>query len=180
MGFSGAVQVCLDVAGVDFGGQPPSLHHYESGGWVLLSTTFDPAANTICGSVTSLSPFAVFRRQLPAYRVHALYDATRAARRGSTLPIRFALQDAAGTNVSSPDLVVTLVRIEQLSTLAPGEVIDSGNSNPDATFRYDASLGEGGGYIFNLSTAGLASGTHVLVFMIGGSPVEYSVPFQVK
>jgi hypothetical protein len=76
--------------------------------------------------------------------------------------------------------VVTALRTEQVSTEAPGEVMDSGQSNPDAAFRYDASLGAGGGYIFNLSTSGRESGTHVLVFTIGGSPVEYSIRFQVK
>ena len=82
--------------------------------------------------------------------------------------------------MSSPDLVVTALRIEQLSTQAPGEIADTGNSNPDGTFRSDASLGAGGGYILNLSTSELDSGTHALVFLIGGSPVEYSVQFQVK
>jgi hypothetical protein len=38
-------------------------------------------------------------------------------------------------------------------------VIDSSNTNPDYTFRYDATLGgAGAGYIFNLSTRGLGSG----------------------
>jgi probable HAF family extracellular repeat protein len=179
--FTGAVQVCLDVTGVDFGAEPPSLHHYESGSWVMVPSSFDPATNTICGSVTSLSPFAVFRQQTVAgYQVRTLYDTTRAARRGSTLPIKLEVRDVLGNNVSAPDLVVTVIRIEQVSTQAPGEVADSGNSNPDGTFRYDASLGAGGGYILNLSTSELDSGTHALVFFIGGSPVEYSARFQVK
>lgn len=178
--FTGLVEVCIDVTGVDFGGTTPELFHYESGSWVAVPSTFDPAASTVCGSVASLSPFAVFRRQVAAYRIHELYDTTRAARRGSTVPIKFEVRDALGRNVSSPDLVVTALRTEQVSTEAPGEVMDSGQSNPDAAFRYDASLGAGGGYIFNLSTSGRESGTHVLVFTIGGSPVEYSIRFQVK
>jgi hypothetical protein len=35
-----------------------------------------------------------------------------------------------------------------------------GNANPDNDFRFDATLGPSGGYIFNLSTGGLASGTY--------------------
>jgi probable HAF family extracellular repeat protein len=179
--FTGFVQVCVDVAGVDFGGTTPELFHYESASWVAVPSTLDAAANTVCGSVTSLSPFAVFRRlQVATYRIHELYDTTRAARRGSTLPVKFEVQDSLGNNVSSPALVVTALRTEQLSTQAPGEPIDSGHSNPDAAFRYDASLVAGGGYIFNLSTSELESGTYLLVFTIGGSPVEYSIRFQIK
>ena len=96
VGFTGAVQVCIDVTGVDFGGEAPSLHHYESGSWVMVPSTFDPATNTICGSVTSLSPFAVFRRQVANYPIHTLYDTTRAARRGSTVPIKFEVWDFPG------------------------------------------------------------------------------------
>jgi uncharacterized membrane protein len=178
--FTGSVQVCIDVTGIDFGGAVPSLNHYESGSWVTVPSTFDAGTNTICGSVTSLSPFAVFRPQAATYTVRALYDATRAARRGSTLPIKIELQDAGGVNVSSAALVLTARRVEQVSTSAPGELADSGRSNPDGDFRYDAALGSGGGYVFNLSTSGLSTGTYLLFFTVGDSAFQYSVEFQVK
>ena len=59
---------------------------------------------------------------------------------------------------------------------------DSGNANPDYTFRYDATLGgTGGGYIFNLSTKGLASGQYVLSFYAGTDrSFFYTVKFEVK
>ena len=52
---------------------------------------------------------------------------------------------------------------------------DSGNANPDGDFRY-----AGGGYIFNLSTKGLAGGTYVLSFTAGNDPWVYQLQFQVK
>lgn len=66
------------------------------------------------------------------------------------------------------------------NTTAP--VVDSGNANPDYTFRYDATLGgTGGGYIFNLSTKGLASGQYVLSFYVGSErSFFYTVKFEVK
>ncbi len=42
------------------------------------------------------------------------------------------------------------------STNAPGVLEDAGASNPDSSFRYDASLG---GYVFNLQTTGFQVGT---------------------
>jgi len=59
-------------------------------------------------------------------------------------------------------------------------VQDAGNANPDYDFRYDASLGDTGGYIFNLKTTGLATGSYVLKFQAGTDPAIYSAPFQVK
>jgi hypothetical protein len=57
-------------------------------------------------------------------------------------------------------------------------VVDSGNANPDYQFRYDAKLG---GYIFNLSTRGLAPGRYGLTFYVGTErSFFYSVAFQVK
>jgi probable HAF family extracellular repeat protein len=178
--FTGFVQVCIDVTGVDFGGTTPVLHHYESGSWVAVASTFDPAANTVCGSVTSLSPFAVFRPQPAAsYAVRLLYDPARAARAGSTVPIRIQILNAAGTNVSAADLVVNATRVEQVSASTTGPADDSGHSNPDGNFRFDPALG-GGGYIFNLSTAGLSTGTYALRFTVGGGAIEYAAGFQIS
>ncbi|MGI8836906.1 MAG: hypothetical protein ACR2H4_09750 [Pyrinomonadaceae bacterium] len=66
------------------------------------------------------------------------------------------------------------------NTTAP--VVDSGNANPDYTFRYDSTLGgAGGGYIFNLSTKSLAAGQYVLSFYVGSDrSFFYTVKFEVK
>jgi hypothetical protein len=55
-----------------------------------------------------------------------------------------------------------------------------GNANPDNDFRFDSSLGVGGGYIFNLSTKGLNPGTYRLQFTVTGDPIGHSVLFGVK
>ena len=53
----------------------------------------------------------------------------------------------------------------------------TGNANLDADFRYDAALA---GYIFNLSTKGLLTGTYTLNFTVGSDATVYSVPFAIK
>lgn len=52
-----------------------------------------------------------------------------------------------------------------------------GQANADGPFRYDAMLG---GYIFNLSTAGLSSGTWELQFRVAGESAVYGIRFDVK
>jgi probable HAF family extracellular repeat protein len=357
--FTGSVQVCIDYTGIDFGGATPTLQHYEGGTWVTVPATIDAATSTICGSVTSLSPFAMFGASettneaptvaaggpysvpegglttltasgsdpegellsyawdldgdgtfespdasvtfsaalldgpsthdvavqvtdagsltaaastsvtvsnvapsvgpvtvfpvpvligapmaarapftdpgaadthsaswswgdgsstagtvasgsvagmhsyaaagtytvgavvidddggagsaaTPAtviYKICPLYEQGRAVRSGSTLPVKVQLCDAAGANLSSPSIVLTARGVSLVSTSAPGTLADSGQSNPDLDFRYDAALG---GYILNLSTSGLSTGTHVLRFTAGAHPYEYAVTFQVR
>ena len=116
----------------------------------------------------------------PAFNICLLYDPTRAHRRGSTIPIKLQLCDMSG-NLSSPNIVLTALNVQLVSSTAPGPGKDSGNANPDNNFRYDASLGGKGGYIFNLSTRGLATGTYNLNFkVVGADPTIYSAPFQVR
>lgn len=57
---------------------------------------------------------------------------------------------------------------------------DAGNANPDNGFRYDSTLGGTGGYIFNLSTKGLTTGTYNLTFKAGSDPVMHKAQFQAK
>ena len=105
-----------------------------------------------------------------------LYDPLKAKKSGSAYPIKLQLCDATGHNVSSPSLVLHARSYTPTSLTAP-EVDDSGNANPDLDFRYDASLG---GYIFNLSTKGIQTGTYNLNFTVGSDPTPYSVSFAVK
>jgi hypothetical protein len=112
-----------------------------------------------------------------AYGIVALYDQTKAHKSGSTIPIKIRLVDASGANVSSASTVVHAVSVIQVSSQASTDFGDSGNSNPDFDFRYDASLG---GYIFNLKTTGFGTGSYLLSFVAGNSPTVYSVGFQVR
>ena len=112
-----------------------------------------------------------------AYGIVALYDQTKAHKSGSTIPIKIRLVDASGANVSSSATVVHAVSVIQISSQASTNFGDSGNSNPDFDFRYDASLG---GYIFNLQTTGFGTGSYLLSLVAGNSPTVYSVGFQVR
>ena len=60
--FSGTVHVCVNDGAVTFGGTDLHLLHFENGSWVDVTTTVDSSAHVICGTTTSLSPFAVVVR----------------------------------------------------------------------------------------------------------------------
>jgi len=109
------------------------------------------------------------------YGVCALYDQTKVAKSGSTIPIKLQLCDASGSNASSPSVVVTAERLMLISTDVTGLPEDAGNANPDANFRYADS-----GYRFNLQTTGVGSGKWRLVFNVANDPVEHFVAFSVK
>jgi hypothetical protein len=114
------------------------------------------------------------------YRVCLLYDSAKGVHSGATLPIKLQLCDANGNDMSSPSITLHVTSVTQVSTSTSGQVQDAGNANPDNDFRYDAGLGPAGGYIFNLKTTGLTTGTYNLNFTLTGASAAYSVPFQVK
>jgi streptogramin lyase len=116
----------------------------------------------------------------PQYNVCLLYDPNKAAKSGSTLPIKLQLCDGAGRNLSSAGITLHATSLTMTSTSTSSIVVeDSGNANPDNDFRFDSALGGSGGYIFNLSTKGLALGSYKLNFSVTGDTATYAAPFQV-
>lgn len=61
--FNGGIQICINYSGVSFS-DPSQLHlfHFENGAWTDVTISLNQATTTICGSVTSLSPFAIFQQ----------------------------------------------------------------------------------------------------------------------
>ena len=112
-----------------------------------------------------------------AYGVAVLYDQTKAAKSGSTVPIKIRLIDAMGRDVSSSAIPVQATAVAMVSSTATTTLLTSGDANPDDNFRYDPTLG---GYIFNLKTSGLSTGTYSLSFTAGGDPTTHVVQFQVR
>jgi len=135
---------------------------------------FTVQATDLVGNSSALSVnYAV------TYQVRALYDETKAHRNGSTIPVKLQLTVANGVNMSSQNIVVTALGISQLSTAAPEEVEDAGNANPDDNFRF-TNFDGGGGYIYNLKTTGLTTGTYVLIFSVAGDPITHSTQFKIR
>jgi len=112
-----------------------------------------------------------------SYRVCLLYNTSTAVKAGAIIPIKLRLCDAAEGNVSAGGIALTAVDIAAASGAVITPVPDRGKTNPDSAFRYDATLG---GYIYNLNTKGLASGTYRLNFKAASDPVSHAAEFKVK
>jgi hypothetical protein len=115
------------------------------------------------------------------YNLCPLYDQTKAHKSGSTVPIKLQLCDVNGVNYSASNIVLTALDLNKLDSNVSSSVEDSGNANPDYNFRYDPALGGTGGYIYNLSTKGLTTGTWKVPFMVDKvASSGYWVQFDVK
>ena len=146
----------------------PAGNLFPIGATTLTWTATDASGNT--GTATQTITVS--------YGVCLLYDATKAAQPGSTIPIKLQLCSASGANQSSPASLPRAVDAVLTGSATPVGVSASGNANPGNVFRYDATLGGTGGYIFNLDTTGLASGSWQLRFSLNGQ--MYTAPFLVK
>jgi hypothetical protein len=116
--------------------------------------------------------------QMPLYSLCLLYDPTKSAKLGSTIPLKIRLCDEYGNNLSSSSITVHASGVSKLDNTAIGTVEDAGNANPDADFRYDAGLA---GYIYNKTTKGLSSGTWKMTITVGGDDEPgYVLLFDVR
>jgi len=94
--------------------------------------------------------------------------------------VKLQLCDGSGNDLSSSTITLHATSVTQVSTSISGQVQDAGNANPDNDFRFDSTLGPTGGYIFNLKTTGLTTGTYNLNFTVTGDSFVYAASFQVK
>ena len=78
------------------------------------------------------------------YSLQLLFDSDKGHHVGSTVPIKLALFDQDGRNVSSAKLMVTPIRLARVGDTTAFVVDDAEQADADNTFRYDDSLAPGG------------------------------------
>ena len=156
-----------------------SLLHAENGAWVDRTVSRDYATGTVCAVTNSLSPFILARRTAPSITLKLLSDESKVYRQGSTVPLKVQIW-SDGQNVSSPSRVVSAVELRWSSNATVGPVTDSGNANPDSNFRFDATIGVGAGYIFNMSTKSLGVGKYELRIKTGEDPTVLVTTIQLR
>ncbi len=136
---------------------------------------------TVNASDVAGNPNSATNNYSIAFKLCVLYDQTKSHKAGSTVPLKLQLCDVNGVNYSSSSIIVKATGWVKQDNTSSLYVEDSGNANPDSNFRYDATLGTTGGYIFNLSTKGMTSGTFKVSFTVDGvSNSSYYVKFDVK
>ena len=99
------------------------------------------------------------------YGICVVSDQGKPKRAVSIIQIRLKLCTADGTNLSSPSITV----------MALGDVRTSGRANWGNVFRY-----VGDGYVFNLSTKGMAPGSHERSVAVSGDPTSHAVLYTVR
>jgi hypothetical protein len=174
--------------GIRNGPAPTDFPPGNSFDWVWTDST-GPATSYFygygcCGAPTGWYPVgAEHAFELlsgPSYSTCLLYDPTKVVKAGATIPIKLQLCNVSGNDLSSPSITLHAISITQVSNSISGTVEDAGNANPDNDFRFDITLGSTGGYIFNLKTTGLTTGTYSFSFTVTGDSFVYAAPFQVK
>jgi microsomal dipeptidase-like Zn-dependent dipeptidase len=185
------ISITLSGDGTYLVGQPATVTYAcDDGGSGVASCTGTPASGGALDTatpgakhVTVASADAVGNASSAdssytvAYNVCLLYDTSKIKKTGSTIPVKLQVCDASTANLSRPDLLVTATAVTMVSNSTAGVLDDSGQANPDFNFRYDPGLA---GYIFNLSTKGLAPGSWHLVFRIAGDPTDHAALFQLR
>jgi hypothetical protein len=113
--FAGAIEICLSYpAGAFADGVSPVLLHFVNGAWANVTTSANTTTRIVCGSVTSLSPFAL-GVVLPVYTVSGFFSPVNTggpnrAQAGQVVPLTFRVLDANGAPYASltmDDVAVT-------------------------------------------------------------------------
>jgi hypothetical protein len=100
--FDGSILVCVSYAGITFN-DPTGLHllHFDGTSWVDLAATVDPDTQTICGTTSSLSPFAIVERTYTfggffGPKAPPVFNEVKA---GATVGVQFSLGGNLGLSI---------------------------------------------------------------------------------
>ncbi|CAA9381866.1 MAG: hypothetical protein AVDCRST_MAG93-9230, partial [uncultured Chloroflexia bacterium] len=112
-----------------------------------------------------------------SYGIVAMYDQAKTHQSGSTIPVKLQLVDHSKRNMSAAAITVTPLEVVKLSDDTSGVAAPPSSAVADSNFRYDTTLG---GYIYNLRTTGLSTGTYELHFRAANDPTVQTVNFQIR
>ena len=101
--FTGPIQLCFTWQEGQFvNDNNVQLFHYENGAWQNVTTSLNAATQTVCGQVTSLSPFGVVEKSYGFSGFFPPVDnppSQNAAKAGSAIPVMFSLNGNQGLSV---------------------------------------------------------------------------------
>jgi hypothetical protein len=151
--FTGNVRVCLawtdgQVANENY----VHIFHREGDQWVNITDpgSLDTASNRVCGTATSLSPFAMFEVKYQFTGFYAPVDnppVVNVVKAGSSIPVKFSLGGALGLSIFASGYPRTV--LIQCATGAPMDVIEETSTAGASGLSYNSSTGQ---YQYNWKT----------------------------
>ena len=112
--YSGSITLCFNYVGISFL-SGPQLFHFEGGAWTNVTTSVDAVHQIICGSVNSLSPFAIFSPKLTATvtlsNLQQTYTGAALTPTATTVPANLSIvwTGAPDTNVGAYPVTATVM-----------------------------------------------------------------------
>jgi probable HAF family extracellular repeat protein len=156
--FTGGVTLCFSwTEGALQNEANARLLHYEGGGWADVTTSVNTTTNTVCGRVTSLSPFVIAQLgyEFVGFDPPLLTDGSASiqqSKAGKTIPVKFQLR-VGGQLTGAATATIAVYRILDIATGTVDTTsfaTDSGASTENTNqFRYDTASQQ---YIYNLQT----------------------------
>lgn len=184
--FSGSITIFIDYSGIVFGNEANlRLMHWEDGTWVNVTSSLDEANDIICGTVTTLSQFAIFEEYHPPI-VEQITAPVVPVEVGITISASAGFTDLGvsdthtalynwGDGTTSPGVVIetgvswyvngnhayTAAGVYTITLTVTDSISSSGESVSDYVVIYDPSAGfvTGGGWIDSPSGAYAAAPT---------------------
>ncbi len=141
---TGPTEICFSYAGVDFGGQTPRLFHYVNGGWIDITSSVNASTQTLCGTTTSFSPFAIFK-STAAYAaatgfyapVSPIAGYVNTAKAGSTIPLKFNVTLNGQEKTTTTGLIFSVAAASaSVCSTSPQDQVDYVTIG-DTNLRYD-------------------------------------------
>jgi hypothetical protein len=106
--FTGPVTLCFSWQEGQFENENNiKVFHHDAGAWQDVTSSLDSQSNTICGQVTSLSPFAMFEAAF-TYEFAGFFPPVdnpptrNVAKAGSAIPVKFTLNGDHGLAIVIP------------------------------------------------------------------------------
>jgi len=177
--FSGTLTVCVNYAGTTFGNPSKlQLFHYENNAWIDVTTSVDTTTRAICGTVNSLSPFAIFESAYAASiqpPINGDGSSIFAASRG-VIPVKFTLTLNGTITCQLPPATISLTRTTGDTTGVVNESSFSMQSDSGLNFRIDIPNCQ---YAYNLGASTLGKGMYSVQIM-SGNVIVGGVSFGLK
>lgn len=177
--YSGSIVLCFN-AGSESNAQ---VLHYQNGAWVNVTTSATTNSNDqtiVCGTVTSLSPFAIVGAPVTVSGFGSPFAAlvpagtpipvpANAFKLGSTLPLKLDLYLGGAELIGANDAPQIVGLVRSGTAVGLGTVdLDTGASDTGTAFRLT-----GNDWTFNLSTKSLTAGSYIITISAPGAPLMY-------